>query len=788
MPIARHLFFVWLLIALLGDWFHSVQAQEPAKAKRAVQSPSMQKHDHAGQLFRRAPMQESSRSIIIPLATNLHLAFDPELMRTHTVWTGNGLNLYGPPYNGSAERYICEPGGPVLWRNAPVLSWSAITNAPGQPGVPPGANFIGIDTRKGMVSLLYEARLNGNRVRIEESPFQASLNGTQVVVRQFELGPCPETLFYLAHAQSEKCSESRFANLVLIETPTNRLVTLWKSNARLRWLPQTKEVNYDSVLVQESATRVHETPYRTNRICGTEARVVLQIPPHDEILRFQIVTAVFTTNSWPKIEQQFVEGALKTELKPAIQPRQPFETGGDGSMPGRFDGDRFYRVEHFPLPREINLMVTGMDWLSDGDLAVSTWTGDVYIVKKPQGNLQAVRYHRFASGLNEPLGLKVIQDKIYVTEKAQLTRLTDTDGDGEADLFENISSDWGYTGNYHAFVFGPEIDRFGNLYVYITGNHGVYDAPYQGWCVKISDDGSRLEPFCSGLRSPNGFGTYGPDGDLFMTDNEGNWIGACKLNHLQRGRFYGYPSTTPAPRWQFENPTNFAPPAVWIPMSLAKSSSGICTIADDQFGPFKGQMLVGDFQNSIVTRVMLEKVNGEWQGAVWPFCKGFLSGVNRLSYGKDGKLYVGGCKGGHWSGAVGPRNYSLDRVSFTGNLPFEIQEAHAKPDGFELVFTKPVDPASAGNTTNYEVTQFTFQYHQKYGSPQIDQQGKEKSATRIKLTNAKVSDDHLRVRLVLEGLKSGYVTSINALDVMSADNDELWHDTLFYTLNSFPHN
>src|SRR5439155_14525288 len=125
----------------------------------------------------------------------------------------------------------------------------------------------------------------------------------------------------------------------------------------------------------------------------------------------------------------------------------------------------------------------------------------------------------------------------------------------------------------------------------------------------------------------------GPDHELFVTDNEGNWIGACKLNHLEAGRFYGFPSGTPAPKEDWGKKKEFKPPAIWFPKRLAPSASGMAEILDARFGPFKGQILLGDFQNAVVTRVMLERVGGEWQGAFWPFAKGFGSGVNRLAFG-----------------------------------------------------------------------------------------------------------------------------------------------------------
>jgi hypothetical protein len=171
-----------------------------------------------------------------------------------------------------------------------------------------------------------------------------------------------------------------------------------------------------------------------------------------------------------------------------------------------------------------------------------------FIRPNAQGPVELATYRRFARGLNEPLGLKVLNNQIYIVQKCELTRLIDSDNNGEADRYESVNDDWGFSGNYHSFAFGPVIDRQNNFYVAVCGQRGRWDVPYVGWCMKISTDGERLEGVCSGLRAPNGLGFYGPDQDLFATDNEGNWLGACKLNHLQTGRYYGYPSGYPAPK------------------------------------------------------------------------------------------------------------------------------------------------------------------------------------------------------------------------------------------------
>ena len=308
-----------------------------------------------------------------------------------------------------------------------------------------------------------------------------------------------------------------------------------------------------------------------------------------------------------------------------------------------------------------------------------------------------------------------------------------------------------------------------------------------GWALRTRSSRApeiKTQPIASGLREPNGLGTFGPDRDIFVTDNQGNWIAACKLNHLQPGKFYGHPSAKPAPENEYGKTTKFDPPAVWFPYKLVRSASGFVEIPDDRFGPFKGQLLVGDFQNALVTRVFLEKVNGEYQGAVWPLLKGFLSGVNRLAFGPDGNLYVGGCQR-TWA-AVAPLEAALERVSFTGKVPFEVREARAQRDGFELTFTQPVEPASAGNVESYDVTQYTYRYTAKYGSPELDHEGRENRATGITVTKVEVSADRLKVRLYLQGWKTGYVTTVRGTDVKNAAGQPLVNPTFYYTLNQVP--
>ena len=227
------------------------------------------------------------------------------------------------------------------------------------------------------------------------------------------------------------------------------------------------------------------------------------------------------------------------------------------------------------------------------------------------------------------------------------------------------------------------------------------------------------------------------------------------------------------------------PPAVWFPYKWVRSASGMTEIIDDRFGPFKGQLLVSDFQNAVITRVQLEKVEGQWQGAVWPFLKGFQSGVNRLTMGKDGNLYAGGGKVKAWA-ANAPAFHSLERVTFTGKTPFEVQSVKALPEGFRIKFTTPVDKNTAKAVDGFDVWQYNYKLHKKYGSPEYNHEGKADSFTVIKVDALSVSTDRLSITIGLNGWKAGYVTGVRALDIRSQSGSKLWHDTFYYTLNRIP--
>ena len=212
---------------------------------------------------------------------------------------------------------------------------------------------------------------------------------------------------------------------------------------------------------------------------------------------------------------------------------------------------------------------------------------------------------------------------------------------------------------------------------------------------------------------------------------------------------------------------------------LGTSTSQI--LVDDtggRFGPYVGHLLVGDQGQSTINRVFLEKVNGVYQGAAFPFLSGFSSGVLRLAWVNDGSLYVGQTSRG--LGVDGGAKFGLERVVWRGDVAFEMKAVRAMPDGFEIEFTKPVAPATAANPANYQITSFIYKYHVVYGSPVVDDR-------RHRVLGAVVSEDGYRVRLAVENPRRHYIHEMLLTGIRTADDGEPpLNNSAYYTLNEIP--
>ena len=466
--------------------------------------------------------------------------------------------------------------------------------------------------------------------------------------------------------------------------------------------------------------------------------------------------------------------------------------------------ERFYTIKTLPIPENIALEVGGMAFLPNDKLAVSTRHGEVWIISNPyMKNGMTPNYKLYAQGLHEALGLNCIKGDLYLTQRSELTRLRDLNNDGEADEYKTVYS-WPLSGNYHEYAYGPILDKEGKMVVNLNVawvDRGVSLSKWHGWMLKITEDG-KMEPFVTGLRSPAGFNTNN-NGDIFYADNQGDWVGSGSITHAEKGDFMGNPAglvwaglpnspvklrtedipDTHEPKYEVaKRVPGLKTPSVWFPHTiLGISTSGILNYdAKASMGPFEGQLFVGDQGQSKIMRVYLEKIKGVYQGVVFPFREGFSSGILRMNWGSDGSMFVGMTSRG-W-GSTGNMMFGLQQMVWNGKMPFEMQKVEVQSDGFEVSFTQPVDVKTARNPASWNFSTFTYQYHHNYGSPVINQ-----AVRNIKAIE--VSPDHLKVRLVLDSMKLGYIHEIRAEGIRSADSAiELLHNYGYYTVNKLPDN
>ncbi|MFJ6728443.1 family 16 glycoside hydrolase [Streptomyces sp. NPDC091281] len=431
--------------------------------------------------------------------------------------------------------------------------------------------------------------------------------------------------------------------------------------------------------------------------------------------------------------------------------------------------------------------VTGMAWLPDGRLALSTWggsqssAGEVYLLDHVTGDTRRedVTVRRVAGGLREPMGIAYVDGSLYVSQKHELTRLVDSDGDDVTDMYRTVAT-WPYGGNFHEFAFGL-LYRDGSFYVNLSvaidyggATTTPQPAPGRGTTYRIDKDTGRVQPVAGGLRTPNGIG-WGPDGSVFTTDNQGGWLPASKLVQIAPDRFFNH-YTQPAGPFDDRPVTR---PVLWLPQNEIANSPSTPLLLDR--GVFAGQMLIGDVTYGGLQRAYLEKVKGQYQGAVFRYTQGLEAGVNRISQGPDGALYAGGLGAdGNW-GQPGKLRFGLQKLTPNGGNTFDVKEMRAVPGGFDLEYTQPLSPATAEQlATRYRAEQWRYTPTADYGGPKIAEET-------LAVRSATLADDGRTVRLRLDGLKADRVVHVRSPRPFAAASGEtLWSAEAWYTLNALP--
>ena len=460
--------------------------------------------------------------------------------------------------------------------------------------------------------------------------------------------------------------------------------------------------------------------------------------------------------------------------------------------------DSSYSVQSLPTPAGIVCEVTGLDYSEDGTLYICTRRGDVWAQKNGD-------WQRFAHGLHEPMGLLAGPGFAVVSQRPEVTRLVDEDGDGTADRYETICDQIAMEANFHQYNYGLVKGKIaGNLHGILSCSglskpdgspasaNGFSPIPYRMWSYQISPSGE-FRPWSSGLRTANGIGKS-PQGELFAADNQGDWVATSMLHHLEEGDFHGHPA---ALRWDQNFPYSQdpksspidllekmrKPPAVHFPHGELANSPGspVWDTTGGKFGPFAGQMFIGDIVHPRIMRVALEKVNGQYQGACFSFyhAEGLKAGICRLAFSSAGELIIGRAGEGNW--ARGKPDSGLQKIAYSGTTPFEIHRIELQNDGFLFHFTQPVNQVIKLDPKNFGVQSYHYPYGPNYGYPKTDIQ-------KIVPTRVEQSLDGSTIRVMIPNLEERKIYQFNLPELKDPDGKSLRNPVAYYTLNELLEN
>jgi hypothetical protein len=467
-------------------------------------------------------------------------------------------------------------------------------------------------------------------------------------------------------------------------------------------------------------------------------------------------------------------------------------------------------------PFKSRLRFGAFDFFPDGhSAAITTWDGDVWLVKGIDAKLDHLTWQRIATGLYQPLGLKILRKKhtgaerrelrdpsaapdssdaeIYVLCRDALYRLHDLNHDGEIDFYECFNNDAQVTEHFHEFAMGLQTDPEGNFYYAKSARHAL-DAvvPQHGTILRISSDGSHTDILANGFRAANGIG-IGPHGELAVTDQEGFWTPANRINMILPSQLKTQDSALSTPffgnLWSYL-PTprtikdGFDPPLCWIPVNVDRSPAEDLWVTSDNWGPLKGQLLHTSYGTGKLFLVLHETIDGVPQGGIVPFPNlAFRTGTMRARFNPaDGQLYICGLVG--WAtNMTEPGNFH--RVRYTSaplNMPTAL---HVHKSAIAITFSDPLEPTTARDPANYSIQQWNYRWTKNYGSKHYSVKDPSKEGhDDVEITSADLAPDNKTITLHIPTLQPVMQMKID-LNLKSATGQPI-KQTLHNTINRLP--
>ncbi|MGV3774875.1 MAG: DUF6797 domain-containing protein [Verrucomicrobiales bacterium] len=655
------------------------------------------------------------------------ILFDTELMRVAAGWTGGYITTSGVAFDGSHGGHPAIDGDQVFGTSA-VPGWI-------------GEKEQFTDPRPEPFGALPQewARWGGLYVYGKDVVLSYNIHGTQI----FEQPGSVTNENGLGFTRTFQVESPKQNLTLLIANIEDGSGEVEEGVARLSSGDKTIFVGTKGLPAK--ATLVME-----------ENRVLLRLPKGSKGGTFKVVISSTDASKFAGL----LEGEPKmVDFKKGGPERWTEEVVTKGQLNTSKTPDGAYVTDSLTPPQENpwkrRVRFGGVDFFKDGKrAALCTWDGDIWIVSGIDQNLEKLVWKRYASGMYETLGLKIVNDVIYTSGRDQLTRYHDLNKDGEADYYENFNNEFTSSEGFHEFLFDLQTDKQGNFYFAKAGpvrggGHGFETiSRHAGTLMKVSKDGKKLEVVASGFRAPNGIGV-GPDGQLTTGDNEGTWIPTCPINWVKPGGFYGVEDLA-----QSKEIPEFNKPLCWLSHhGWDNSGGGQVWVTSDKWGPFKNELLHCSYGESALYLVMKQEVsNGQMQGGVVRFPLKFTSSAMRPKFNPvDGQLYIAGLQG--WQ-TKAVRLAGLDRIRYTGKPVYQVRDLKVNKEGIHLTFTQPLDEEDATDVQNYSIEQWNYRRTKNYGSGEFSVKDPNKQGhDKVEVKSAKLSNDKKTVTLELAELQ-----------------------------------
>lgn len=562
-------------------------------------------------------------------------------------------------------------------------------------------------------------RYSVNGVSVLESPGLEIGDSSILFTRSLEVAPSRHEL-----------------RLLVCELPEKQLQVI--GNGRAVLAPQDDRIHIVSLKDRIRGIKL---------VTEDSGRVILVLPANEETTRVKLLLWEGEAKNAEGFDALASKSSTAPDLGALTKGGPPrWKTLTTRGEIGKDDGS--FAVDTLTIPYEnpfkALFFVTGVDVLSTGDLAICTAHGDVWIVSGVDDKLGKLTWKRFATGLYQPMGLRVVAGKIIVLERGQLTRLHDLNDDGEADYYENLCNDWHTGGGEHSFDTCLEVGPDGSFYFFKTGDTHT---PSGGCLLRVDRDGKASEVFATGFRHPIGLG-MSPTGVLSGADQEGNWMPATRIDLYKKGGFYGdmraHHRETP--------PKTYDPPLCWLPRQVDNSAGGQVWIPKGKWGPLGGMMLHLSYGKCRMLLVLPQKVEDVMQAGAVDLGLQFLSGIKTGRFHPiDGNLYVVGLQG--WQSAA-VKDGCLQRVRYTGKkitLPVGLS---VHTNGVKLTFAEPLSREHVEDVRRFTIEQWNYHWSADYGSQRWSVSHPERvGQDRVSVKSAKLLENGKSVFLEIADIK-----------------------------------